>query len=221
MNNIPLSLREEMAADPYYKVCARKSKACNGRITWEHAWIYAGKQIQEKWAIIPLCWYHHLGDGLHKEKNQAISLFRATPEDLAKYPKKDWEQSLKYFKEKYGKKQRTDQQNKAIHLYCQQVAEALNDSGLTIEQVLRNFTMELQWSKESVKEILWRTAQKRMLDKDSTTKLDKHQEITRVYEVINRFLAKLHVESIPFPSYTEGYINTAPLKSDKPSYSHD
>lgn len=90
MTPIPPKLREEMSNDPYYKVCARKNGECSGRITWEHAWIYAGKQIQEKWAIIPLCWFHHLGEGLNKRINQLISLLRATPEDLAKYPKKDW-----------------------------------------------------------------------------------------------------------------------------------
>ncbi len=97
MNNMPLSLRKKLAADPFYKTCARKNPDCVGRITWEHAWIYAGKQIQEKWAIIPLCEYHHLGDGLDKEKNQIISLGRATIEDLKKYPRGMWSQKLRYF----------------------------------------------------------------------------------------------------------------------------
>lgn len=79
-----------MANDPYYKTCARKGSDCQGRITWEHSWLYAGQQINEKWAIIPLCVYHHLGEGLNKPLNQLIALDRATPEDLAKYPNKDW-----------------------------------------------------------------------------------------------------------------------------------
>jgi hypothetical protein len=61
---------------------------------------------------------------------------------------------------------RTDNQNRALHLYCTQVADALNGAGLSMEQVLSNFTMELEWTKESVKEILWRTAQKRLSRKD-------------------------------------------------------
>ena len=81
-----------MANDSYYKVCARKNSDCEGRITWEHAFIYAGRQVNEKWAIIPLCVYHHLGDGLDKDKNQKIALLRATDEDLIKYPRKDWKQ---------------------------------------------------------------------------------------------------------------------------------
>lgn len=98
MRKIPEKLREEMANDPYYKKCARQYEHnCHGRITWEHAWTYAGKQIQEKWAIIPLCEYHHDvcsyqdKGALDKQENQRLSLLRATKEDLKKYPKKDWE----------------------------------------------------------------------------------------------------------------------------------
>lgn len=90
MNNMPLSLRKELADDPYYKTCARKSDECSGRITWEHVWIYAGRQIQERFAVIPLCWHHHLGDGLDKRENEMISIGRATIQDLKKYPRKDW-----------------------------------------------------------------------------------------------------------------------------------
>jgi len=72
-----------MAHDPYYRKCARMNDGgCDGRITWEHAIIYAGKQFNEKWAIIPLCVYHHLEDGLDKEINQMIALNRATDEEL-------------------------------------------------------------------------------------------------------------------------------------------
>lgn len=98
MRKIPTKLKEEMSIDPYYKKCARFNSECNGRITWEHAWIYAGKQINEVWAIIPLCEYHHLYEGLDKEENQRISLARATDEDLLKYPKKDWGQIRKWLK---------------------------------------------------------------------------------------------------------------------------
>lgn len=105
----------------------------------------------------------------------------------------------------------TRSQQNALHLYCQQVADALNDAGLDIEQVLKNFTMELSWSKDSVKEILWRTAQQRLLGKHSTTELNKHEDITKVYEAMNRFLAKLGVESIPFPSFDPGFHDSAPM----------
>lgn len=95
MTPIPPALRKKMSEDPYYTRCARAQDDCSGRITWEHAWIYGSRQIQEAWAIIPLCWHHHLGTGLDKHENKLISLLRASPENLEKYPKKNWEQELK------------------------------------------------------------------------------------------------------------------------------
>ena len=81
---------------------------CLGRITLEHAFIYAGKQINEKWAIMSLCaWGHDVdqfqdGGNLDKEKNQYCCIIRATEEDLKKYPRTDWEQLKKYLFNKYG-----------------------------------------------------------------------------------------------------------------------
>lgn len=88
MRPIPPKLKKEMLTDPYYKTCARKDEHCDGRITWEHAIIYAGKQLNERWAIIPLCTYHHSvdrhqdGTGLDKEENIRIALNRATDFEL-------------------------------------------------------------------------------------------------------------------------------------------
>jgi len=96
---------------------------------------------------------------------------------------------------------RTLQQNKSIYKYFELVAKALNDAGYPIQEVLSNFTMDCEWTKESVKELLWKTAQKRMFGKSSTTQLNKSQEIDEIYEVMNRFLGeKLKIESIKFPS---------------------
>lgn len=83
---IPPKMRQAMSEDPYYKRCARDSFECNGRITWEHAFTYKGRRLNEVWAIIPLCWHHHLGSGLNKRLNRIIAMSRATDEDLAKYP---------------------------------------------------------------------------------------------------------------------------------------
>lgn len=102
MTPIPPDVREAMASDPYYKRCARKDGECDGRITWEHCFIYGGRQIQEVWAIIPLCVYHHLGAGLVKELNWWIALNRADADDLrTRYPKKDWQQLYSYLESKY------------------------------------------------------------------------------------------------------------------------
>lgn len=95
MNNMPKKLRDQLAKDPEYKVCARlgsdwREGQCEGRITFEHALTYAGKQIQERFAIIPLCVFHHLGKGLNKRWNIRYAMWRASPEDRAKYPRLNW-----------------------------------------------------------------------------------------------------------------------------------
>ncbi len=86
-----------MANDPFYRVCARKrllnDHVCGADprtgklIEWEHALIYAGSQVNEKWAIVPICWWAHSGPGLIKEINVWIALNRATDEELLKYSK--------------------------------------------------------------------------------------------------------------------------------------
>jgi len=95
---------------------------------------------------------------------------------------------------------RTNPQNNSIHLYCKQTAESLNAAGLTIEKVVKYFTMEHEWSMLLVKDLLWREAQRYAVQKESTTELDKLTDINKVWEIMNRFLAKMKVESIPFPS---------------------
>ena len=97
---------------------------------------------------------------------------------------------------------RTLAQNNALHLYLRRVSQVLNDAGYSVEQVLTYFSMELSWSPELCKEILWRTAQKRMLGKVSTTQLFKQGEIDDIVDVVTRFLGeRLKIENPPpFPS---------------------
>lgn len=94
-----------MAADPYYKTCARsnllhdhmcKPDPVTGKlIEWEHTLIFASKQVQKKFAIIPICWYVHRGPALVKEINVWIALNRATDEELREISK-----VVNYFRER-------------------------------------------------------------------------------------------------------------------------
>lgn len=99
MRPIPLKMRDEMHNDPFYKKCCAVGLGyCAGRVQWHHVWIYAGKQINEVWAIVPACERHH--DQVQKEPKvrrffEKLSLDRATFDDLVLYPKKDWEQIRK------------------------------------------------------------------------------------------------------------------------------
>ena len=99
---MPLKLRAELSEDPYYKKCCRKIDGnCDGRITWEHSWEYQGRQLQEKWSVLPLCVYHHLGVGLDKDKNHWIALHRASVDDFQRHPRKKWYQIMCYLNKKY------------------------------------------------------------------------------------------------------------------------
>ena len=94
--------------------------------------------------------------------------------------------------------QRTVQQNKALHLYFQMVADTLNDAGLDMRKTLKP-TVSIDWTGETVKEYMWRPVMKTQLGKTSTTELDT-AEITRVWETINRFLGENHGVTQSFPS---------------------
>ncbi len=89
MRKIPQELKDEIASDPYYdKCCMAFRGGCDGRITIEHAIIFAGKQLNELWALLPICEWHHAvnkhqdGGDLNKEMNVLVALNRATTEEL-------------------------------------------------------------------------------------------------------------------------------------------
>ena len=112
MSWIPPKIKGQIIKDPTYQTCLRRryfnDHVCQGRVTWEHAIIYAGNQLQEKWAIIPICEYAHSvgrwqNNGiLDKEKNVYLALIRATNEELASISKAvDYLQLRKYLNKKY------------------------------------------------------------------------------------------------------------------------
>lgn len=93
--------------------------------------------------------------------------------------------------------QRTLQQNRALHLYFQLVADELNSAGMDMRKVLKP-SVEIPWSKDTVKEYLWRPIMKLQLMKKSTIQMTT-KDIDKIYDTLNRFLGQqgLHVE---FPS---------------------
>lgn len=112
------------------------------------------------------------------------------------------------------KPRRTGQQNKALHLFFMLLAQELNEAGLSAQLVLKE-KMELNWSPEMVKELLWRPAQRAILKKKSTTDLKKQEEIDLIYDHLNRHLSEKFGIHIDFPSHEIGYWEKAPLKDNK------
>lgn len=107
MTPIPEKIKKQIVADPDYG-CNKEGKAtvcmlvgnhghtCGGRITMEHAIIFAGSQVQEKWAIISVCAKAQEVDQyqdartMNKDMNKWVAMSRATDEDLKRMCKEEW-----------------------------------------------------------------------------------------------------------------------------------
>lgn len=103
-------VKKELLADPRMKKCAREDEGnCSGRITWEHAIIHKGQRLDEAWAILGICAYHHEvdnfqdGGGMNKEKHEWLALRQAPAGRLEELSKAiNYIQRLKYLDSKYG-----------------------------------------------------------------------------------------------------------------------
>lgn len=104
-----------------------------------------------------------------------------------------------FLKEVKPRKSLTRQQQKALHLWFSLVADEFNESGYTVQLVLKE-KIDIEWDGDLVKELLWRPAQKVILKKDSTTKLNKTEEIDIVWEHLNRHLGEKFGIHVDFPS---------------------
>lgn len=115
----------------------------------------------------------------------------------------DWFSSLEGKKVEITIKRKTDKrsisQNNALHLYFSQLADAFNDAGIDMRKVLKQ-DAPIPWTGENVKEYLWRPIQKTMLKKESTTQLNKQQDIDKIYDVLNRHLGERFGVHVDFPS---------------------
>jgi len=94
--------------------------------------------------------------------------------------------------------QRTIQQNKALHLYFTQLAEALNDAGYDMRKTLKP-DVEIPWNGTTIKEYLWRPIMKAQLDKKSTTEMTT-KELDQVLETLTRHLTSKLGVLVDFPS---------------------
>jgi hypothetical protein len=88
MRRIPPKLREEMASDPYYSKCCITGNR-NEKIDFHHNLIFAGRQVNEKWCILPLSKSMHDIEKRPdiKERLDWIMLNRASDDKLRRYSK--------------------------------------------------------------------------------------------------------------------------------------
>ena len=101
-------------------------------------------------------------------------------------------------------KQRTPQQNKALHLYFTHLSETLNASGLDMRKTLKP-EVAIPWTPANVKDFLWRPIQKLQLGKRSTTELTT-TDLDKIYDTLNMHLGEKHHIHVPFPSEEEVYF---------------
>lgn len=95
-------------------------------------------------------------------------------------------------------KQRTSQQNKALHKWFELVSEDLNNAGYTVKKTLRA-DFDLDWSSSLFKELIWRPIQKVITKKNSSSELSSG-ELQIIWDTINRHLGEKFGLHTPFPS---------------------
>ena len=93
--------------------------------------------------------------------------------------------------------QRTAQQRKAIELYCKLVAEALDASG---ESVQTTFTEPVQITQQSIKDGMFKVVMRALYPKIASTRDLDTDQVTHVYENMNRITAERYGISMDFPS---------------------
>ena len=95
---------------------------------------------------------------------------------------------------------RTDQQRKAIEVYCRESAKALNDAGFNLKAILEAKPIDVECTQENIKDTIFKPIVQALYpEKTSTTQLTTG-EVTHVYEVMNRWLAEHFGVHVPFPS---------------------
>lgn len=90
MRPIPNKMREEMGRDPYYQRCCITGRPRGVvKVEWHHNLIFAGRQVNEKWCILPVSEAIHIRarEKEMKEKLDWVMLNRGTDEELLRYSK--------------------------------------------------------------------------------------------------------------------------------------
>ena len=104
MRPIPATLKSDMEADPFYsRCCITGQYKTSVKIEWHHALIFAGRQVNEKWCILPLAKEVHNNIVRYKEKCDWIMLNRVDEKELLRYCKAvDYIRLKKELNKKYG-----------------------------------------------------------------------------------------------------------------------
>ena len=92
-------------------------------------------------------------------------------------------------------------QNAAMHVLFKLYADTLNDGGLYMQKVLKP-SVDINWTKDTFKEYVWRPVMEAQTQKKSTTQLTT-TEVQEVYDTLNRYFGEKYHLTIDFPSYKQ------------------
>lgn len=98
-------------------------------------------------------------------------------------------------------KVRTLTQNRAIHLFCARIAEALNDAGMErkVTSDALSGVVEEPWNLYLVKKDMWAPVMLAQTGKDSTTDLNT-QEVGLIADILQRHFASKKNVIVEFPT---------------------
>lgn len=107
MNNMPPKLRRECAKDPFYQRCCITGELGKrgDRIEWHHNLIYAGRQHQAKFSILPVKKSVHskVSNQSIKQKLDWVMLNRASDEEILSISKaKDYFLYRDFLNKRFG-----------------------------------------------------------------------------------------------------------------------
>lgn len=122
-------------------------------------------------------------------------------------------------REEKKKKLRTDAQNRAMHKFFEVLAEDMNLHGIDLRMVLIQMQFaDISATKQNVKDFIWRPFQIALLNKKSTTELEKQKEIDLIWDNLNRFFSDKFKYQIPyFPSIEQMMIDQGVYDHEPPT----
>jgi len=92
----------------------------------------------------------------------------------------------------------TNEQKKAIHVYCRELADALNSAGYDYNDH-KVIKVKVSYTKDNVYETIWKSVQTALFpEKTSKADLDKN-DISLIYENVNNIIASRVGTHVPFP----------------------
>lgn len=99
-------------------------------------------------------------------------------------------------------KQRTPRQRKALQVFCEHLAEALNNAGFDLRRFFeKRSAIDIPWTMDLVKQYLWKPLQFVVVGKESTAEANT-TDYGKTYDVINRFFATEFGIHVPWPGYS-------------------